>query len=386
LPIGIGRFAKAAVGYLALVVAGAAAGIVMIEFVVGLAPGILPAGVRKLDQIHRLDLHFFNNWAADEYLGYRPRPDSELREVIEDREFRQRFVRLGSTDIGVRDMGIPLEPADAIVVGDSFTFCDGVSMEECWVRLLSDETGRGFINFGVPGYSAVQETRVMARYGIPLHPRVILSAIFLNDFTENLQFEEWLREGRGNYLLSIRSRRLGPLLSRCVDFLEQHSVVYRLFRRTVAAEHGIRRWRGRNGEIGFSPGGWWRGIVDIDARDQRWQVMRETLLEQQRLATSIHAQLVVLLMPFKEQAYWHIVKDFAACRDHCDPDRPYRLVAELCQAEHIPVLDLTETFRRHARENEVLYFNDDAHWNAAGNALAARTVAAFLRDRGLVPQ
>jgi hypothetical protein len=382
---GAGRVAQGVVRGLTLVLFGITLGlttaIVVIELAVRLAPGILPQGLRMLNRVYQAEANWNENWAGDEYLGYRPRPGSELKEDVEGRKFRQQFVRLDSMDLGVRDMGFPLENVDAIVIGDSFAFCDGVSTQECWVRLLSDETGRRFADLGVPGYSAIQETRLLARYGVPLRPRLILSAIFLNDFSENLRFTEWLEGGQGNYIEWVRSRRLGPW----TDFLERKSVVYRLVRRTTAAlERGIHRWHGKDGDIRFSAGGWWREMIDVDAQDRRWKLMRETVLEQKRLAASIDAQLVVLLLPFKEQAYWHIVEPFAVRRDHCDPDRPYRLVADLCRAEHIPVLDLTETFRTHARENEVLYFKDDAHWNVAGNALAARTVAAFLRDHGLV--
>ncbi|HUI27886.1 MAG TPA: hypothetical protein VL403_17525, partial [Candidatus Kryptonia bacterium] len=138
-----------------------------------------------------------------------------------------------------------------------------------------------------------------------------------------------------------------------------------------------------DGDLRLSGAGWWRDIVDIDEHDQAWQLMRETVLEQKRVADESGATLVVLLFPFKEQAYWHVVQSFAADHEHCDPDRPYRMVAQLCAAEGIVAFDLTAGFRERARAGDVLYLRDDAHWNEAGNELAGRLIATFMRDHGL---
>jgi hypothetical protein len=37
---------------------------------------------------------------------------------------------------------------------------------------------------------------------------------------------------------------------------------------------------------------------------------------------------------------------------------------------------------RACARGQILYLRDDAHWNEAGNAVAGRLVAAFLRRRG----
>jgi hypothetical protein len=105
--------------------------------------------------------------------------------------------------------------------------------------------------------------------------------------------------------------------------------------------------------------------------------MHQAVLDQKRTAAEAGAQLVVLLFPFNEQTYWDAVKPFATKRGECDPDRPYRMLAALCRSEGIPVLALTNAFREQARQNEVLYLRDDAHWNEAGNALAGRVVTQF---------
>ena len=39
---------------------------------------------------------------------------------------------------------------------------------------------------------------------------------------------------------------------------------------------------------------------------------------------------------------------------------------------------------RTRRHGGLVYFPDDCHWNAAGQAVAARAVAGFIREHGLL--
>ncbi len=365
---------------LLLAVLGIAFGVAVIETAGRVAPGMMPSGLRLLNHAYEAEVNWSRNMAPDPFLGYHMRPSLQYEEELEGQVIRSRLLALDGSDIGVRDMGTPISPADGIAVGDSFTFCSTVPAEKCWLRVVADETGRPFVNLGVPGYSALQETRMLERYGVSLHPRLILWGIFLNDFKEDVRFQRWASAGKGDFLDWVRRQRL----SSWADFLERNSLVYRVARRTlIAGERDVHRWQGRGGDLRFSGAGWWRDIVDIHEQDRAWQLMRATVLEQQRLADGIGARLVVLLFPFKEQAYWHVVKNFAKNRDHCDPDRPYRMVADLCRAQGIGVYDLTDTFRAHAERGEVLYLRDDAHWNEAGNRLAGQAVASFLRQQQL---
>ncbi|WP_027175735.1 alginate O-acetyltransferase AlgX-related protein [Desulfovibrio aminophilus] len=63
-----------------------------------------------------------------------------------------------------------------------------------------------------------------------------------------------------------------------------------------------------------------------------------------------------------------------------------RLSAELAARRGIPFLDLHPAFAADfADEHQPFAFPHDGHWNARGHAVAARALAAFLRDRGLIP-
>jgi hypothetical protein len=62
--------------------------------------------------------------------------------------------------------------------------------------------------------------------------------------------------------------------------------------------------------------------------------------------------------------------------DHIDVELPQRRLQAFCQRRDWPCLDLLPAFRPHG---SLTYFRNDSHWNAAGNALAAKLVSDWLR-------
>jgi len=67
-----------------------------------------------------------------------------------------------------------------------------------------------------------------------------------------------------------------------------------------------------------------------------------------------------------------------------DLDAPERRVLEWCQRSEASCIRLSPVFGRHAERGESLHYMYDGHWNAAGHALAARTVAENLGETGLL--
>jgi hypothetical protein len=83
--------------------------------------------------------------------------------------------------------------------------------------------------------------------------------------------------------------------------------------------------------------------------------------------------MVVALLPSKESAY---VEDYERLfgGDYLENERVgYERLTETAQQAGAVVVDLTSAFRE--RANERLYFEYDAHFNAAGQALTAATLA-----------
>jgi hypothetical protein len=134
----------------------------------------------------------------EEYQHLGLRPDQDLGYVYTDRAGET--MSLGYPDIGFRDDGIASE-TDIVVIGDSFTACVGVEIQECWVEIIEKKTSRDFANLGVLDYGPQQELQMLERYGLPLKPKVILWVFFANDVNDAWRFKEFGKGAiRGEFL------------------------------------------------------------------------------------------------------------------------------------------------------------------------------------------
>jgi hypothetical protein len=87
----------------------------------------------------------------------------------------------------------------------------------------------------------------------------------------------------------------------------------------------------------------------------------------------------MIIQPSKEEVYLPI-------SGQAIPDLSLYLREELDKSG-IEYLDLTPTFRRQAARGEKLFFESDPHPNAAGYALIASSVLAYLKERrGQAPE
>ncbi len=68
-----------------------------------------------------------------------------------------------------------------------------------------------------------------------------------------------------------------------------------------------------------------------------------------------------------------------------DIDMPERKLGGLAEEEDIPFVNLLPAFREADAAGQIINYNRDSHWNAAGHRLAATVVAAWLDEAGLLP-
>jgi acetyltransferase AlgX (SGNH hydrolase-like protein) len=122
-----------------------------------------------------------------------------------------------------------------------------------------------------------------------------------------------------------------------------------------------------------------------------WQITKSLLARMQREVNAHGARLMVMIIP--------TASDVAAGRPKPpDPEHepgpvtptpgfeePERALAEICSGLGLPTVNLLPAFRHQAgRSNERVYFRVNAHWTAAGHALAADALYSFMQDRGLL--
>jgi hypothetical protein len=314
---------------------------------------------------------------ADPFLYKKTKPDLDLMVYYKACSYPFKTVSLGYEGIGFRDDGINSE-CFAVAVGDSMT--EGfIDSENVWVELLEKETGLDFVNMGVNGYSPLQYTRMLQKYGAPLRPKLVLWVFYLNDL-------------EGNSQVNKKLHKEATIFSPIETWLICHSLAYK----TLQLMRGKTKKliRGTYSPIGHYkedhlylrfPLNTVKQNLDMPEIREGWKLTQENLMEAKAICQDIKAKLVVILAPYKEQAYWHIVNGMLKDSEGCDVDQLYTIMRNFCEEKGITCLDLTPTFREHAQKGEQLYYAEDCHWNKEGNHLAAEAVLAFLRQEGLIP-
>jgi hypothetical protein len=262
--------------------------------------------------------------------------------------------------------------ADIVAVGDSWTFGFGVDDSVAWPSLLADSLRPLRVrNLGLIASGPGQYILVLRRFGLPLHPRIVLYGVFPgNDLDDQEAFDRWQHEGRGGNFAEWRTYGPG---GRAQPFWERSYLV-------VAVQEG---WKYRNqrfagttirlpdgSPLQLAPG----RLLPKAERSHPGAATFDHVLaavdSARALAAGQHARFVVLVFPTKEEVY-------LPSRHEPAPPLTARWVAAL--REHgLECLDLTGPLREHAG-GAPLYYEVDGHVTAAGNRVIAATVAGYLR-------
>jgi hypothetical protein len=171
--------------------------------------------------------------------------------------------------------------------------------------------------------------------------------------------------------------------------------MYRLFRFSTGA-HEYDPYRERKGSYHVEDRGvslsipyWQRGwtdparLVTSPILEEGWRLTRDALSRAQVLTRRQGVRLVVVVIPFKVQTYWRLMKEQDSLHwpEHVDADWISDLVRDFCKSRGIEVVDMTPVFRQNALEGKQLYYEYDTHINGLGHRLIAETLAGRLMAR-----
>lgn len=306
------------------------------------------------------------------------------------------------------------------VSGDSFTML--AAEPRPWPELLSERLGEPVLNLGFQGYGPQSEAAALARFGLPRHPeRLILAYFEGNDLIDAEMYER--RRAHGGAWLDYDRAELG---------LAERSILFQ------AARHALRSLRGSLGSQG-------RTALPLEERPYPFEVTLggrpvslslsvgytsrlaltrgevEALIGFQSAVEAIArldeearragARLTVAYLPTKLHTYLPALPQGSlegrlggAHRARVAPDGSLLTLpvegvdvteSELranvsslrdalrgaLEARGVELLDLTPAFQAEARKGAQLYLTNDTHWTAAGHALAAQSIGAFLAQR-----
>lgn len=358
--------------------------LLVVELIPRLLPqSLLPAKVRAVQRIYDARDSWKGMMRGDAELGFVLLPDLDLEFPSEDRTIAIRTAALDGFDIGHRQIGTSA-PYDAVALGDSFTFCDDSTAEDCWVRRLGEMTGLSIATLGVNGYSNLAEARLLKKVGPSLAPKLILVGFFPNDFKDNLHFRNWTESDSDDYWTWQQQKRR----SDTSDFLATHSFLYRLI--DAARRYGKRETYEHNQDgldFIFRADSWWKTVLENPGATPGYQLTETAFADMKRTAAELDAKLVVLFFPFKEQVYWDIARRYTRDGDKIsqeDIDAPVTAVMNFLDGENIDYCNLAPDLRSAAASGAAqLYLKAGAHWTATGNAEAAKSIAACLDRLGI---
>jgi len=369
--------------WLALLALGILIGASLIEGALRIAPEAFPKRIQNIVKGGRLRVKLDSTKMPDAYLGEKLRPGLDV-EIVEHQDYQYRIkTYLNYPDVGFRG-NVRERPTIGLALGDSFTFGVGVDPSETWPEVLSKVADGNFVNLGVPGYGPPQYTRVLRKYGVALHPRIVVYAFSQNDVADSECFARWLTVG-GEYSCPTRRGHASAL----EKFAARHLYTY-----WVARGFGEAAREPRRLAVYDSPDMGVHLIFDLDTMDRRTARGRrpeslsaattDAILEASRIAAAAGATFILLLIPSKEQAHQHIISQYMSAPSIDDVDAVNVALIEFCRQHKIRWIDLTPSFRAGAKQDKQLYYRADGHWNAEGHRVAAQRIFDYLKKEKLL--
>ncbi len=324
---------------------------------------------------------------------YEPGFEGPVYVAESDRKIMLRF-----NDVGFRGPNRPLEKPDGVcrvaVLGDSMIASVAVEEENTMVCRLEKMLNRSHPqvkwevhNFGVSGSSPGQEMVLYRELVASFDPDIVLCAYFVgNDLSDNSSrlsnnpriYFDIDETGKLHQLpFSAGRANMSYYLNRCSRF-------YVWQKRAVNhARHNVQKQTGA-----LAPWQWIFCCKETPDVAHAWKLTDAIHREFQREVTRRGGQFAVVMIPSAWQIYEDIFQEVVdragELAPHFDRDYPDRRLGELCRQSGVPLLSMTDDFRKAApsgtteEKQEWLFLRGAGHFNDRGNALAAKAVHRFL--------
>ncbi len=345
-------------------------------------------------------------YVPDEQLGMALRPGAAGWSSGEAKA----YVRVNSA--GFRDREHALEKTPGVtrvaVLGDSFCEAMQLPWDRTFCALLEKELPNvEVLNFGVSGYGTAQELILLRHKVTAYKPDLVILAFFTgNDIVNNSRRLEpnalrpFYRLQNGAMILddSFRDhadfkRRRGGI-ARAYRAVKSHSRVLQLLSDTANAlrRSGPRDKPADAQVLGLNP-----DIYKPPATpdwQEAWQVSEALILAMRDEAQSAGARFALVLLSNPIQAHPDETKRERFRRDHGIENLfyPDERLQDFARQRDIPCIALAPVFQQDARQHSQHLHGFEGspwgpgigHWNSSGHALAAKTVAGFLREQHLL--
>ena len=348
-----------------------------------------------------------------------PRLGTSLRTNLSVRKAfggHERVVTVTTNAIGLRGSEVPgAKPRGVrriLALGDSFTFGDGVQLDETWPRQLEQRLNAAgpeyeVVNAGVGGYGTAHELLLSGTLVPSVQPDlVVLGFSVVNDVLDNLCVDEASYGPRSHApCFTLDGDRLaltepGPSTGRpSGSWTAPGARAAQFFRdelRRVAFWNphvlDVARRLGLRLELPYTPAtitSWY----DDRYAGRGWALTRRLLVEIRDRLAERDLPLVVLIIPASVQvedadgAKKTILRSLGGDKRPIrgfldDPTRPQRLLAGLCAEARLECVDPLSSLLDAERRGHRAYYPLDQHWTPLGHGIGAEAIATRLRQLG----
>ncbi len=283
----------------------------------------------------------------------------------------------------------PRWPIDAVMVGDSFTFCY-TEYADCWVRRLSEEHGLSVVNLGQVATGSTSHLNILRTFGMPFEPNLVIWQWFGNDFNDDYGMAVLRDEIPGeSYLPPQVTWEPKSTLGR---WLREHSALYVTVETLTYPDEVLQGYtlfsdpyQVQDGDLNFSFGRPYllEAFDMTQAKNQYgWERTQEAIIEAQAMIGQ-KASLVIVLIPTKEEVYRRWTQGELGTQELDALGEGRHLMLAFCETQGLLCLDTTASLVEHAEQGELLYWPDDPHLNEYGNEVLAETIWDCLVRHGL---
>lgn len=257
------------------------------------------------------------------------------------------------------------------LLGDSYAAC--LQADACVHEILEKELQMPVFNFGIGGYGTLHELGILEGYK-HLQPSVIL-LYFLpqNDLVEN---ERYLYAEKSLLALGDEKdglRTFSFYREKMEMILQNLLVFFPSLRKQLNAEKSVQNYEVYLQQ--YQP-----------VWEKRWQTECEAVTAIARLTASLNATLVLITVTGSEQVYpsiWRELQDIypVLWENEYNLSKPNSIIAECAKKQGIFHLDLLPSFKRN---QAMLHYPVDGHWNTEGQLFAAEKIIDFLEAQNIV--
>jgi lysophospholipase L1-like esterase len=349
-----------------------------------------------------IGLDYARVWEPDPELGWHLIPGARRIWTSEGRG----LIEVNS--LGYRDRERQVEKVPRTfriaVFGDSMTEAVQVNLGQTFCYLLEEQLKRRGIrnevlNFGVSGYSPIQELLLFKREGLRFRPDLVIVAVFLDNDISGVHPDLTVVYDSGPPFVTFTDEAVHFDYSRAQQsFTHYHREPFYSFRKYFSIYRLLSDWRWRHRdhrqERGVSGDGIQTRYLLYQTPHQpewekAWVLFERAMLEFAEEAHRQQVKLAILSVPASQvvnRGAWQNILNTSPAMAHFkwDLEGPEQRLQNFAAAHNILLLQPYKVYQQ-ATKSPALFFGDVGHMTPHGHMLMAQFLEDFLRQQELLP-